>query len=187
MAPELREAEYSQPVQLNVFCGTWNVNNKILADVGLDEWLFPGGQPQIDIFAIGFQEIVELNPVNVTIDGSKSQNRSGYWRDRINESLASHGKKYTLIISRNLVGILFFIFVEESLLCHITEARVTTAAVGVMGVMGNKGGVSVSLRVYGTPVCFVCAHLAAKRNNVAGKHQNASIKINKMSYVLYIN
>ncbi len=48
--------------------------------------------------------------------------------------------------------------------------QATTARVGMMGVMGNKGAVVVRLSLYDSTVCFVCAHMAAKRSNIQGRN-----------------
>ena len=49
-----RQAEFSKPVPLTVFCGTWNVNNKNLTDKNLECWLFPDDEDlDVDLFAIG--------------------------------------------------------------------------------------------------------------------------------------
>ncbi|CAM9462327.1 unnamed protein product [Phaeothamnion confervicola] len=39
-----------------------------------------------------------------------------------------------------------------------------------MGVLGNKGAVCVRLQFHLSTFCFVCSHLAASRNNVAGRN-----------------
>ena len=53
--------------------------------VSLDSWLLPqSAKNAADIYAVGFQEIVDLNVNNVVIDGSKSDEKSAYW--------ISHGK-----------------------------------------------------------------------------------------------
>lgn len=41
-----------------------------------------------------------------------------------------------------------------------------------MGVMGNKGAVLVRLSLYDSTLCFVCAHMAAKRANVQGRNSD---------------
>lgn len=58
-----RRNEYSTPRNLKFFSGTWNVNGK-LPDDSLDAWLFPGDLTA-DIYAIAFQEIVELTPQQI--------------------------------------------------------------------------------------------------------------------------
>lgn len=47
-----------------------------------------------------------------------------------------------------------------------------TVSAGMMGLMGNKGGVGVRLRLYNSSLCFVCSHLAAHRDNVRARNDN---------------
>ncbi|CAN0470087.1 unnamed protein product, partial [Discosporangium mesarthrocarpum] len=42
----------------------------------------------------------------------------------------------------------------------------------MMGVMGNKGAVGISLRVMDSTLCFVSAHLAAHRENIRARNDN---------------
>jgi inositol polyphosphate 5-phosphatase INPP5B/F len=163
-------------VKAKAFCGTWNVNAKILDD-GLLQWLCPpnsdfvdsNGTPNSDIYIVGFQEMVDLNVVNVASD-SKSLQRSQYWQEKIAECLNSKGGKYTQILARHLVGLLLCVLVKDTALPHVRDVRGATAGVGVMGVMGNKGGVSIRLTLYDSSICIVCSHLAAHRENVAGRN-----------------
>ena len=36
--------------------------------------------------------------------------------------------------------------------------------------MGNKGGAAIRMKILDSTVCFVCSHLAAHRENVAGRN-----------------
>ena len=36
--------------------------------------------------------------------------------------------------------------------------------------MGNKGGAAIRMKLMDSTVCFVCSHLAAHRENVAGRN-----------------
>jgi inositol polyphosphate 5-phosphatase INPP5B/F len=55
------------------------------------------------------------------------------------------------------------IYVRTPLLSQIPPASVSTSSVGVglLGTMGNKGGVGIRLRIHDTELCFVNSHLAA--------------------------
>lgn len=46
----------------------------------------------------------------------------------------------------------------------------TTAATGLLGMMGNKGGAAIRFKLMDSTICFVCSHLAAHRENVAGRN-----------------
>lgn len=60
--------------------------------------------------------------------------------------------------------------------------QATTARVGMMGVMGNKGAVVVRLSLYDSTLCFVCAHMAAKRANVQGRNADFSSILAKTTF-----
>lgn len=126
--------------------------------------------------------MVDLNVVNVASD-SKSQQRSQYWQEKILECLKSKGGRYTQILARHLVGLLLCVLVKDTALPHIRDVRGTTAGVGVMGVMGNKGGVSVRFTLYDSSICVVCSHLAAHRENVAGRNGDFQSIIEKSVFL----
>jgi inositol polyphosphate 5-phosphatase INPP5B/F len=144
-----------------------------LADENLFDWLAPDNQPAQDIYIIGFQEIVPLTPMNIAVDPLGAA-RTQYWLSQIGRCLEQRlsPRSYRLIGAKNLVGILLCVFVDESLYGEITDVRWTTTAVGVMGVMGNKGAVVVRFNLHGTSLCFVCAHLAAERSAVQARNSN---------------
>ena len=53
----------------------------------------------------------------------------------------------------------------------------------MMGVMGNKGAVVVRLSLYDSTLCFVCAHMAAKRANVAGRNADFWSILSKTAFL----
>ncbi|CAN0461536.1 unnamed protein product [Laminaria digitata] len=53
----------------------------------------------------------------------------------------------------------------------------------MMGVMGNKGAVVVRLSFYDSTFCFVCAHMAAKRANVAGRNADFWSILSKTAFL----
>jgi len=169
-----RESEFTgTPVAGTIFCGTWNVNAK-KQESSLRCWLMPtNSTPSIDIYAIGFQEIVDLNASNVLLDGSKTVERAKFWQNKIEECLPQNGN-YKLVMSKALVGLLLCVYVSNRIIPYVKDVRATHQPTGIMGVMGNKGGVCVRLSVHDTSLCFVCAHLAAHRENVVGR--NADFK-----------
>ena len=137
---------------------------------GLSDWLTPPEQPPADIYAVGFQEIVDLNAVNVALDGGKAHSRSKFWREQISECLESTRERYRLVMEKHLVGLLLCVYVRESMYADVKDARAVSTGVGLLGMMGNKGGVCVRLSVFDSSVCFVCSHLAAHRENLQGRN-----------------
>lgn len=68
---------------------TFLVNGKAKVDEeGLIPWLRPDNEEISDIYAIGFQEMVELTPVNVAVDPQGPQ-RMKFWENHLYENLNS--------------------------------------------------------------------------------------------------
>ncbi|XP_024010001.1 type I inositol polyphosphate 5-phosphatase 1 isoform X2 [Eutrema salsugineum] len=82
---------------------------------------------------------------------------------------------YVRIVSKQMVGVFLTVWVRRSLRKHIRNLSVSTVGVGVMGYIGNKGAVSVSMSVYQTPFCFVCTHLASGEKDGDYRKRNADV------------
>ena len=89
--------------------------------------------------------MVDLNVMNVALDNSKAQQRSAFWQEKIASCLQSTDCKFSLVASKHLVGLLLCVFARETLIPNIKDVRTTSLGVGIMGMLGNKGGVSVRL------------------------------------------
>ena len=143
-----------------------------LDDEGLSDWLFPNQSGTHDVYVIGFQEIVALTPVNVATDMMGPQ-RTQFWMENIDACFRKNTRDTFVCIGvRNLVGILLCVYVRQSLHHAVSDVRWSTTCVGVMGVMGNKGGVVMRFSLHSTSVCIVCAHLAASRDNIQGRNND---------------
>ena len=71
---------------------------------------------------------------------------------------------------KHLVGIMLCVIAKEEHVPFMKRVQSQTAGVGVMGMMGNKGGAAIRLKFHDTSLCIVAAHLAAHRDNVAGRN-----------------
>eukprot|EP00698_Gefionella_okellyi_P011920 TRINITY_DN317_c0_g1_i1.p1 TRINITY_DN317_c0_g1~~TRINITY_DN317_c0_g1_i1.p1 ORF type:complete len:675 (-),score=112.24 TRINITY_DN317_c0_g1_i1:505-2529(-) len=157
-----REAEFTETHNIRVFCGTWNVNCKAPKEdlrMWLDEPLAP------DIYAIGFQEIDMSGKALLLNDLQRSQP----WEHAIQEAL---GSGYHMMISKQLVGIFIALFVKKEHLQHIHDLRFDIVGCGLLGVMGNKGGIAVHFLLHDTSFCFVNCHLAASLDHVSRRNQD---------------
>lgn len=174
-----RQDEFTQYRTARIFLGSWNVNAKGKEE-SLDEFLLkdfgPNQETPPDIVAVGFQEMVDLNAVNVTVE-TKSQQRSQFWVERIKTTLNNPkythndpSRGYAFLTQRYLVGLLVCVFVRNPHKSRIKYLHSDSVGVGVMGMLGNKGGVSLRLQFYDSTICIICAHLAAHRENVAGRN-----------------
>ncbi|XP_052188170.1 type IV inositol polyphosphate 5-phosphatase 7-like isoform X2 [Diospyros lotus] len=88
--------------------------------------------------------------------------------------------RYKLVASKKMVGVFITVWVKTELLRRycISSVRVASVACGIMGCLGNKGSVSVSMTIEGTSFCFIAAHLASgekKGDEGRRNHQVAEI------------
>ncbi|XP_020587894.1 type IV inositol polyphosphate 5-phosphatase 3-like isoform X2 [Phalaenopsis equestris] len=83
---------------------------------------------------------------------------------------------FVRIISKQMVGIYLSIWVRRSLRKHIQNLKVSSVGVGVMGYIGNKGSISVSMSIYETLFCFVCCHLSSGEKEADKLRRNADVQ-----------
>ncbi|XP_027364457.1 type I inositol polyphosphate 5-phosphatase 5 [Abrus precatorius] len=83
--------------------------------------------------------------------------------------------KYTLISSKQMVGIFLTIWTKKELLPHIGHLRVDSVGRGIMGCLGNKGCISMSMSLHQTSFCFVCSHLASGEKEGDELKRNADV------------
>jgi len=137
---------------LDSFVGTFNLNGRTDGiNTDLSAWLWPSelGSIQPEIIAIGFQEIVELNPQQIM---NSDPTRKQLWERAIQRTLDEH---------YNQAGDEKCIFVKASVLHKIKNVEGSVKKTGMSGMAGNKGAVAIRLDYANTPICFVTAHLAA--------------------------
>jgi phosphatidylinositol-bisphosphatase len=169
-----REKEFTETQMIRVNVCTWNVNGKKPSpDLDLAEWLqLPNETEMPEVFALGFQEMVDLTAVNVASD-NKTAKSTGLWIEKFDAALARmSGVKYRNVERKYLVGLMMVVYVKEDVMPHVKGVQSCAAGVGVLGMLGNKGGVSIRLQIYDSTICFVCSHLAAHRENVAGRNSD---------------
>ncbi|XP_072953878.1 type I inositol polyphosphate 5-phosphatase 10-like isoform X1 [Typha angustifolia] len=69
--------------------------------------------------------------------------------------------RYNLIACKKMVGIFLTVWVRRELLQNIGHLRLSSVGRGIMGYLGNKGCISVSMSLHQTSFCFICTHLAS--------------------------
>lgn len=174
-----RHREYTTSLTLRVGIATWNVNggkhfnSVVFKHQSMAEWLldnrklskaqalvdfsFEEDNNPVDIYAIGFEEIVDLNASNIVAASTVNQKE---WMGELQKTIC-RDNKYILITSTQLVGVCLFLFVRPHLAPYIKDVAVDMVKTGLGGATGNKGGVAIRLLVHSTSMCFVCAHFAA--------------------------
>ncbi|KAI8579196.1 hypothetical protein K450DRAFT_243208 [Umbelopsis ramanniana AG] len=98
--------------------------------------------------------------------------RENAWCDAVMGGLGNRAQKYTKVASQQLVSMLIIVLAKESLSEHISEVSTTYTGVGLLGVMGNKGCVSVRFRLFDTYICALGSHLAAFMNQTEKRNQD---------------
>eukprot|EP00257_Ricinus_communis_P015649 XP_015573613.1 type IV inositol polyphosphate 5-phosphatase 7 [Ricinus communis] len=101
-------------------------------------------------------------------DTGRRSSFSGYSGIQMREKLGTQhdlygGSKYKLMASKKMVGVFISVWMKKELLRKycISNVKVCSVACGIMGYLGNKGSVSVSMSIEGTSFCFIAAHLAS--------------------------
>ncbi|XP_073297990.1 type I inositol polyphosphate 5-phosphatase 8-like isoform X4 [Primulina huaijiensis] len=84
-------------------------------------------------------------------------------------------RKYCLAASKQMVGIFLCVFVDEDLCEYISGLRISCIGRGILGCLGNKGSVSISMSLHGTTFCFVCTHLASGEKESDAMRRNLDV------------
>ncbi|KAI9154030.1 hypothetical protein LWI28_020138 [Acer negundo] len=69
--------------------------------------------------------------------------------------------RYCLAASKQMVGIFLCVWVRDDLYKHISNLKVSCVGRGIMGYLGNKGSISISMTLHHTTFCLVCTHLTS--------------------------
>ncbi|KAJ6916922.1 hypothetical protein NC652_019356 [Populus alba x Populus x berolinensis] len=84
-------------------------------------------------------------------------------------------RTYNLIARKQIVGIFLSVWVRKELVPHIGHLRVDSVGRGIMGRLGNKGCISISMSLHQTSFCFVCSHLASGEKEGDEQKRNADV------------
>ncbi|XP_009792276.1 type I inositol polyphosphate 5-phosphatase 5 isoform X1 [Nicotiana sylvestris] len=109
------------------------------------------------------------SPLNHHRDSSEEDLQS------IAEFPSSNGLSYNLIASKQMVGIFLSVWARKELAHHIGHLRISSLGRGIMGCLGNKGCIAISMSLYRTSFCFVCSHLASGEKEGDELRRNADV------------
>uniref|UniRef100_A0A8B9J759 phosphoinositide 5-phosphatase n=1 Tax=Astyanax mexicanus TaxID=7994 RepID=A0A8B9J759_ASTMX len=132
----------------------------------------------VDIFAIGFEEMVELNAGNIV---SASTTNQKLWAAELQKNI-SRDHKYVLLASEQLVGVCLFVFIRPQHAPFIRDVAVDTVKTGMGGATGNKGGVAIRMLFHTTSICFLCSHFAAGQSQVKERNDDYAEITRKLSF-----
>jgi phosphatidylinositol-bisphosphatase len=124
------------------------------------------------------QEVVKLTGKAVW---NADETNSQLWQRQILDLIGAN-KKYVILRSYQLVGILLTVFVREEQAMLFRDVHSEIAKVGFGGIAGNKGAISIRFNFHQTSFCFTCAHLAAGQNNVEERDRDYNDIITNTSF-----
>ena len=170
---------------LSLFIGPFNVNGKSepkhTTDDDLRAWLdaVPTDAPP-DVFAIGFQEFVDLDAKNLIRDDTARRKECEARLDTLVGD--AHGERYVRVCSEQMVGVLLLVYVRRGHAAAVSHVHTEIVKCGFgVGVgdtsvykAGNKGGVACRLTLCGTSLCFINTHLPAGHSHADERNAMAS-------------
>nr|XP_009761244.1 PREDICTED: type I inositol 1,4,5-trisphosphate 5-phosphatase 2-like isoform X2 [Nicotiana sylvestris]XP_016443078.1 PREDICTED: type I inositol polyphosphate 5-phosphatase 2-like isoform X2 [Nicotiana tabacum] len=155
-------------------------------DIGLDgSRLKRGHQSSGNLGLLFMDQQEEPEVLDALSDGSDQFSEEendffeGFTEFEDESSLLTHEvnsrPRYIRIVSKQMVGIYVSVWVRRRLRRHINNLQVSSVGVGLMGYMGNKGSVSVSMSLFQSRLCFVCSHLTSGQKDGADQRRNADV------------
>ncbi|XP_075491950.1 type I inositol polyphosphate 5-phosphatase 4-like [Primulina tabacum] len=99
---------------------------------------------------------------------------SGYepieYRDR-----NSGQSRYCLAASKQMVGIFLTVWIRSDLRDAVNNLKVSCVGRGLMGYLGNKGSISISMSLHQTSFCFICSHLTSGEKEGDEQRRNSDV------------
>lgn len=183
-----REKDFTDLFPFTIFVGTWNVNGQYPTE-SLKPWLQSPSESLMapitdsrgppDIYAIGFQELDLSAEAFVFNDSS----REDQWIKCIEDSLPP-GDYFKVKVVR-LIGMMLAVYVHGKHKMQIKNVEAETLPTGIMGMLGNKGGVAIRLEMHHTSICFVNCHLAAHMAEVERRNQDFNAVYSNLKFTLF--
>ncbi|KAG2235121.1 hypothetical protein INT48_006502 [Thamnidium elegans] len=178
-----REDEFVKWQKTSAFIGTWNVHGSS-PNANLKVWLQDtlkaddGTTIDPDFYIIGLQEMETSTEAYVRYDPAKEN----AWVKTVIESLKGSGQDYYKVDSKQLVTMLLIVIAKKIHKPFVSEVTSTYAGVGLMNMMGNKGGIAVRLRFHDSYLCFITSHLAAFTEKVEKRNQDFTELTKRLSF-----
>ncbi|KAM7274660.1 hypothetical protein ACFE04_016526 [Oxalis oulophora] len=82
---------------------------------------------------------------------------------------------YRMVASKQMVGLFLSVWARKELVPYIAHLRLTSVGRGIMGCLGNKGCIAISMSLHQTRFCFVCSHLASGEKEGDELKRNADV------------
>ncbi|KAL3644889.1 Type I inositol polyphosphate 5-phosphatase 4 [Castilleja foliolosa] len=83
--------------------------------------------------------------------------------------------RYCLVASKQMVGIFLTVWIKRDLRDNVRNLKVSCVGRGLMGYLGNKGSISISMSLHQTSFCFVCSHLTSGEKDGDELRRNSDV------------
>lgn len=83
--------------------------------------------------------------------------------------------RFAMIASKQMVGLYVSVWIRGDLRRSVRNVKVSCIGCGLMGYLGNKGSISISMCLHQTTFCFVCSHLASGQKDGDEIKRNADV------------
>ncbi|XP_062085557.1 type I inositol polyphosphate 5-phosphatase 4-like [Humulus lupulus] len=83
--------------------------------------------------------------------------------------------RYCLVASKQMVGIFLTVWMKSDLRDDVRSLKVSCVGRGLMGYLGNKGSISVSMSLHQTSFCFICSHLTSGQKEGDELRRNSDV------------
>ncbi|GAB4841581.1 Type I inositol polyphosphate 5-phosphatase 4 [Ancistrocladus abbreviatus] len=91
----------------------------------------------------------------------------------------THGQRgqsrYCLVASKQMVGIFLTIWMGSDLRDDVRNFKVSCVGRGLIGYLGNKGSISISMSLHQTSFCFICSHLTSGQKEGDELRRNSDV------------
>ncbi|CAI7595201.1 unnamed protein product [Penicillium manginii] len=197
-AVKARKTEYTERRTVRVKIGTWNVAGIPTTEKDIGKWFVHGqggtqleqatsntdrastnedhpkeksfrySPEEVDLYVLGLQEVVDISSATGAFFTDPGPSKR--WKDAVHKALPTG---YQLVEDIQLTGLLLVIYASPAIAESISFISSTSIGTGLMGYMGNKGGVATRL-VLGetTRLVFVNSHLAAGSDKSSLERRN---------------
>lgn len=92
--------------------------------------------------------------------------------DLFNTITTTLENSYSCIVKSNFWEMRLVLLIKKRLEAFVSNVVASTEATGILGLMGNKGGVVACLNIFDSPIAFVSSHLNAHQGNVQRRNED---------------
>ncbi|PPS15174.1 hypothetical protein GOBAR_AA05409 [Gossypium barbadense] len=114
------------------------------------------------------------SPSNTQYSQHSPMSCGGFFSEEESNRQMGHSR-YSLVASKQMVGIFLTIWVKSDLRDDVHSMKVSCVGRGLMGYLGNKGSISISMCLHQTSFCFICSHLTSGQKEGDELRRNSDV------------